>query len=165
MVDLIGIVQKIAAGSAMASRMAAWRSNGEKVVFTNGCFDLIHRGHIDYLYRASQLGDRLVVGLNSDRSVRTLKGATRPYQDELSRAMLLASMFYVDAVVLFDEETPYSLIGALVPDILVKGSDYRAEDIVGYDIVTAAGGRVVTMDYLEGFSTTAIAQRIRGEVR
>jgi len=142
-------------------RLADWRSSGDRVVFTNGCFDLIHRGHIDYLSRAASLGTRLVIGLNSDSSVRRLKGDRRPWQDELSRAMIMAAMFFVDLVVLFEEDTPLQLIGKLMPDVLVKGSDYRAGDIVGYDIVTGNGGEVVTVSYLEGFSTTDIERRIQ----
>ena len=132
----------------------------QKVVFTNGCFDLVHQGHIDYLSKARDLGDVLVVGLNTDASVLRLKGPRRPINDEYSRAMLLASMLFVDYVVLFGEDTPYELIKTLQPDILVKGSDYRPEDIVGYDIVMAKGGRVETLDFLPGFSTTAIEDKI-----
>jgi len=131
-----------------------------KVVFTNGCFDLVHQGHIDYLSKARDLGDVLVVGLNTDASVRRLKGPRRPINDEYSRALLLASMLFVDYVVFFGEDTPYELIKTLQPDILVKGSDYRPEDIVGYDIVMAKGGRVETLDFLPGFSTTAIEDKI-----
>ncbi|MBR4803943.1 MAG: D-glycero-beta-D-manno-heptose 1-phosphate adenylyltransferase [Bacteroidales bacterium] len=133
---------------------------GRKVVFTNGCFDLVHQGHIDYLSKARDLGDMLVVGLNTDASVRRLKGPRRPINDEYSRALLLASMVFVDYVVLFDEDTPYELIKAVQPDVLVKGSDYKPEDIVGYDIVMAKGGRVATLDFLPGFSTTAIECKI-----
>jgi rfaE bifunctional protein nucleotidyltransferase chain/domain len=145
----------------IAAKISEWKQKGEVIVFTNGCFDVIHRGHIDYLSKARMLGSRLVIGLNSDASVRRIKGANRPLQDETSRALILASMFFVDAVVLFDDDTPYELIRTVKPDVLVKGSDYRAEEIVGYDIVTALGGRVETLDYLEGYSTTAIEQRIR----
>lgn len=131
-----------------------------KVVFTNGCFDLVHQGHIDYLSKARDLGDVLVVGLNTDASVRRLKGPRRPINDEYSRALLLASMLFVDYVVLFGEDTPYELIKTLQPDILVKGSDYKPENIVGYDIVMAKGGRVETLDFLPGFSTTSIEDKI-----
>lgn len=133
---------------------------GRKIVFTNGCFDLVHQGHIDYLSKARDLGDMLVVGLNTDASVRRLKGPRRPINDEYSRALLLASMVFVDYVVLFDEDTPYELIKAVQPDVLVKGSDYKPEDIVGYDIVTSKGGKVETLDFLPGFSTTAIERKI-----
>ena len=136
----------------------------KKVVFTNGCFDLVHQGHIDYLSKARDLGDMLVVGLNTDASVRRLKGPRRPINDQYSRALFLASMMFVDYVVLFDEDTPYELIKAVQPDVLVKGSDYKPEDIVGYDIVTAKGGKVETLDFLPGFSTTAIERKIaKGE--
>lgn len=134
--------------------------SGSKVVFTNGCFDLVHQGHIDYLSKARDLGDVLVVGLNTDASVRRLKGPHRPVNNEYSRALLLAAMVFVDYVVFFDEDTPYELIKIVQPDILVKGSDYRPEDIVGYDVVTAKGGRVETLDFLPGFSTTAIERKI-----
>jgi len=153
--------QKCIPGHLIAGTISAWKSEGEVIVFTNGCFDLIHRGHIDYLSKARALGSRLVIGLNSDASVRRIKGSGRPLQDETSRALILAAMFFVDAVVFFDEDTPYALIKTVQPDVLVKGSDYLAEEIVGYDIVTASGGRVETLDYLEGYSTTAIEQRIR----
>lgn len=140
-----------------------WREEEENIVFTNGCFDLIHRGHIDYLAKAAGLGTKLIIGLNTDASVQRIKGAARPFQDEMSRAMVLASFFFTDAVVLFDEDTPYNLIREITPDILVKGADYNPEDIVGYDLVTSAGGLVKTLEYLPGYSTTAIMNRIREE--
>lgn len=133
----------------------------EKIVFTNGCFDIIHKGHADYLAKARSLGDFLVVGLNTDASVkRQKKSSERPINDEQSRAFVLASMHVVDAVVLFDEDTPYELIKALQPDVLVKGADYKPEDIVGSDIVRARGGEVVTIELTEGFSTTALVNKI-----
>lgn len=150
------VKQKIVTPEQLRSKL----STGSKVVFTNGCFDLVHQGHIDYLSKARNLGDVLVVGLNTDASVRRLKGPRRPINDQQSRALLLASMVFVDYVVFFDDDTPYQLIKAVQPDILVKGSDYRPEDIVGYDIVTAKGGRVETLDFLPGFSTTAIERKI-----
>lgn len=137
-----------------------WRKAGDVVVFTNGCFDLVHRGHIDSLAKAAEFGDRLIVGLNSDNSVRLLKGETRPLVDQQSRAVLLASMLMVDAVVLFEEETPYNLIKSLLPDVLVKGSDYRLEEIAGHDVVLAAGGKVERIELTEGFSTSDIIQKI-----
>ena len=133
---------------------------GKKIVFTNGCFDLLHLGHIDYLAKASDLGDILIVGLNTDNSVRTLKGKDRPINDEHSRATLMAALSFVDAVILFDERTPYNLIKAVEPDILVKGSDYKTEDIVGHEIVQAKGGKVITIDLLPGYSTTLIEDKI-----
>ena len=138
-----------------------WKQAGETVVFTNGCFDLVHRGHIDSLAKAADLGDRLIVGLNSDASVKLLKGENRPLVDQQSRAILLASLLMVDAVVLFDEETPYELIRSIVPDILVKGAEYQLEEIVGFDIVLAAGGRVERIELTEGFSTTDLIQKIK----
>jgi len=137
-----------------------WKQAGETVVFTNGCFDLVHRGHIDSLAKAADLGNRLIVGLNSDISVKLLKGENRPLIDQQSRAILLASLLMVDAVVLFDEETPYELIRSVVPDVLVKGSEYLVEEITGFDIVLAAGGRVERIELTEGFSTTDLIQRI-----
>lgn len=150
------VKQKIVTSEQLRNKLFT----GSKVVFTNGCFDLVHQGHIDYLSKARNLGDVLVVGLNTDASVRRLKGSRRPINDQQSRALLLASMVFVDYVVFFDDDTPYQLIKAVQPDILVKGSDYRPEDIVGYDIVTAKGGRVETLDFLPGFSTTAIERKI-----
>jgi D-glycero-beta-D-manno-heptose 1-phosphate adenylyltransferase len=157
------IGQKIISISDIAILAQQWRAEEENIVFTNGCFDLIHRGHIDYLAKAASLGTKLVIGLNTDSSVRRLKGSPRPYQDEISRAMILGSFFFTDAVVLFDEETPYNLIREVMPDILVKGSDYVAEEIVGYDIVIGHGGKVMTLDYLPGYSTTSIVERIQSK--
>lgn len=137
-----------------------WQETGEKIVFTNGCFDLVHRGHVEYLAKAADLGQRLVVGLNTDASVSRLKGPTRPLVDQDSRAILMAAFAFVDLVVFFDEDTPYELIKAIQPDILVKGSDYRPESIVGYDIVTGRGGKVETIDFVEGFSTTRLIEKI-----
>lgn len=140
-----------------------WRFKDEKIVFTNGCFDIIHRGHLEYLAKASDMGSKLIIGVNTDLSVRTLKGDTRPIIDEYSRCQLLASLAYVDMVILFGEQTPYELIKYVQPDILVKGSDYNAEDIVGYDIVKAKGGEIKTLDFLEGFSSTKIIDKIKSE--
>ncbi len=155
------LLKKIPEPVELAFLLAYWRFRDYKVVFTNGCFDLIHLGHIDYLAKAADLGDILVVGLNTDASTRRLKGPTRPINDEHARALVLASMSFVTTVVLFDEDTPYNLIKAIQPDILVKGADYKPEEIVGYDIVTAKGGKVVTIDYLPGYSTSLIEKRIR----
>lgn len=137
------------------------RPREESLVFTNGCFDLLHAGHVLYLHQARGLGDRLVVGLNSDRSVRRLKGAGRPLVGEKDRALVLASLASVDAVTLFDEGTPAELIGELLPDVLVKGGDYTPEEVVGSEAVRAAGGRVEIVPFVEGRSTTALLQRIR----
>lgn len=145
----------------LLQKLALWNAGGEKVVFTNGVFDLVHRGHVDYLAKARDLGDRLIIGVNTDASVSKLKGPHRPIQDEYSRMLILASFEFVDAVILFGDPTPYELINMVQPDVLVKGSDYKAEDIVGYDIVTAKGGHVRTIDFIPGFSTSLIEQKIK----
>ncbi len=145
--------------------VTGWQKAGEKVVFTNGCFDIVHRGHIEYLAKAAEKGDRLILGLNTDSSVQRLKGPSRPIVDEESRAILLAAMSFISLVVLFDEDTPYELIKSVQPDILVKGADYNPEDIVGYDIVTGRGGSVETITFVEGFSTTNIVEQIAKEVK
>lgn len=146
---------------ALQQQVLAWQDDGHRVVFTNGCFDILHRGHVDYLAKAADCGQRLVIGVNTDVSVSKLKGPHRPIQDEQSRLQILASLQCVDAVVLFDEETPYELIRLLQPDVLVKGSDYQPENIVGYDVVTAKGGEVKTLDFIQGFSTSAIERKIK----
>ena len=141
--------------------MDVWKYMGLKTIFTNGCFDIIHYGHIDYLARAASLGGKLVIGLNTDASVSKLKGPNRPVQDEKSRALILAALQFVDAVILFDEETPKELISFLIPDILVKGSDYSIDQIVGADVVLNNGGRVETMDFVPGYSTSKIIEKIK----
>jgi D-beta-D-heptose 7-phosphate kinase/D-beta-D-heptose 1-phosphate adenosyltransferase len=140
----------------------SWRGEGLSVVFTNGCFDLLHAGHVALLEAARREGDRLLVGLNSDRSVGELKGPDRPILPESERAETLAALECVDGVVIFDQPTPAELIRALLPDVLVKGSDWGDGEIVGRDIVEAAGGRVVRVPLVEGRSTTALVGRIRG---
>ena len=136
------------------------RSKGKKIVFTNGCFDLIHPGHIRYLYKAKNLGDFLIVAINSDHSIERIKGKKRPIMDEKSRAEIVASLSCVDAVVTFNEDTPENLISILVPDVLVKGADWDEEEIVGADIVKDAGGKVVTIPYIQGYSTSSIIEKI-----
>jgi D-beta-D-heptose 7-phosphate kinase/D-beta-D-heptose 1-phosphate adenosyltransferase len=138
------------------------RRSGRTIVFTNGVFDLLHPGHVRYLRRARELGDLLIVGLNADASVRRNKGPGRPINPEEERAELIAALDCVDAVVVFDEETPDAIVKALQPDVLVKGADWPADQIVGRDTVEARGGRVVLMPVEQGFSTTAIVQRVRG---
>jgi rfaE bifunctional protein nucleotidyltransferase chain/domain len=140
----------------LSQRIAMWRFQNKKVVFTNGCFDILHRGHIEYLSKARDLGDVLVVGLNTDSSVKRIKGENRPVQDEASRAQILASLRFVEAVILFDEDTPFELISMIKPDVLVKGGDYTEETIVGADIVKANGGQVVTIPLTAGYSTSRI---------
>jgi rfaE bifunctional protein nucleotidyltransferase chain/domain len=142
-------------------KVAEWKAKGERVVFTNGTFDLLHLGHVDYLEKARNLGARLVVGMNTDASVKSYKGSARPLQDEQSRARVLASLQFVDLVVPFAEETPLDVISALIPDVLVKGSDYLAENIVGADVVQKGGGEVKTIEFVSGYSTTRIIERIK----
>jgi rfaE bifunctional protein nucleotidyltransferase chain/domain len=151
---------KIFTLESLEIRLLQWRKQNIKIVFTNGCFDILHLGHVDYLSKAADLGDVLVLGLNTDASVSRIKGPDRPVNDEVSRSFIMASLEFVDAVVLFDEPTPYHLIHIVQPDVLVKGKDYNAEDVVGYDIVTAKGGIVETIDLVEGYSTTSIIQKI-----
>jgi D-glycero-beta-D-manno-heptose 1-phosphate adenylyltransferase len=140
-----------------------YASLGKKVVFTNGCFDILHKGHILYLSEASELGDILVIGINSDSSVKRLKGASRPVNKENDRALVVAALGFVDNVVIFSEDTPYNLIKLLEPDILVKGGDWQIADIVGNDIVTAKGGKVLSLRYVEGYSTTGVLARMGEE--
>jgi len=154
------IKNKIVSRDGAAAMVNSWKSQGLKVVFSNGCFDIVHAGHVDYLSKARDLGDKLIIGLNSDDSVRRLKGKGRPVQDENARAALLAAFSFVDAVVVFDEDTPFELISTLIPDILVKGSDYSVENIVGADVVLKNGGKVETIDFLEGYSTSSIIDKI-----
>ena len=157
------IKNKIVLADDLRAIMDKEQAAGRKFAFSNGCFDLVHQGHIDYLSKSRDLADYLIIGLNSDASVRRLKGPRRPINDEYSRALMLASFVFVDYVVLFADDTPYNLIKTLQPDILIKGSDYKVEDIVGYDIVMARGGKVATLDFVPGFSTSLIEQRILQE--
>ncbi|MBT8762545.1 D-glycero-beta-D-manno-heptose 1-phosphate adenylyltransferase [Desulfohalobiaceae bacterium Ax17] len=137
------------------------RLTDKKIVFTNGCFDLLHPGHVDYLERAKALGDVLVVGLNSDESVRRLKGPKRPINPEMDRALVLAGLGCVNFVIIFSEDTPYNLIKAVQPDVLVKGGDWPIDKIVGKDIVLAKGGEVKSLDFLPGYSTTSLIDKIK----
>ena len=149
--------------------LSEWRNQNKSCVFTNGVFDIIHKGHIDYLYKASQLGDKLILGLNADSSVKRLgKGDDRPINVEKDRAYLLAAFFFIDAVILFDSDTPYQLISIIKPDVLVKGGDYdpAAKEgdkkyIVGSDLVLSSGGKVDVIPFLPGYSTTSLIQKIR----
>ena len=147
---------KIFDHAVLGNRVAMWRFLNNKIVFTNGCFDILHRGHIEYLSQARDKGAVLVIGLNNDASVKRIKGEGRPVQDEMTRALVLASLRFVDAVVLFDEDTPYELIKFVQPDVLVKGADYTENTIIGADIVKANGGEVVTIPIVEGYSTSLI---------
>lgn len=142
------------------STLNQWRFKNEKIVFTNGCFDIVHKGHIEYLAQAAALGTKLVIGLNTDASVKKLKGENRPINNQEARAILLSALIFVDKVVLFDEDTPYELIKYIQPDILVKGKDYKPENIIGYDIVRNKGGEIITIDLTAGYSTTSILSKI-----
>lgn len=152
---------KIITLDTLSQLRKTWAKNGETVVFTNGCFDILHRGHVDYLNKAASLGTKLIVAVNSDKSVSTIKSPSRPIQDENSRSEIIAALGCVDAVIIFNEDTPYELLKIIVPDILVKGADYKPEEIVGYDIVTGNGGKVLTIDFLPGYSTSLIEKKIK----
>ncbi|MDB5261856.1 MAG: D-glycero-beta-D-manno-heptose 1-phosphate adenylyltransferase [Adhaeribacter sp.] len=156
---------KILTRPELEKQVAAWKGEGLRVVFTNGCFDLLHLGHVDYLEKAKALGDKLLVAVNTDASVRRLKGPERPLQDEMSRARIMASLLFIDVVILFDEETPYDLIKAVMPDILVKGDDYAIQNIVGQDIVLENGGEVKTIQLVKGYSTSGIVEKIRSKTK
>ncbi len=138
-----------------------WKKSGETIVFTNGVFDILHQGHLDLLKFCKTLGHRLLVGLNTDRSVRRLKGEERPIHPESLRSELMASLYYVDGVTLFDEDTPLTVIQTLMPDYLVKGGDYIPADVVGYQILEESGGQVVIFNFLEGHSTTNTIEKIK----
>lgn len=153
-------IKKISSLSAALIQVEAWKANGQKIVFTNGCFDLLHPGHIHILNEAKDLGDRLIIGLNSDASVRRLKGPSRPILTEHDRASLLGSLDSVDLVLIFEEDTPEELIKNLEPDILVKGSDYRIQDVVGQEIVKSYGGQVQLIPIMHGYSTTNITKKV-----
>ena len=158
---MIHSTSKIINPPDLAALIEGWRQNGEKIVFTNGCFDLLHLGHIDYLEKTRTLGTKMIVGLNADKSVGRLKGSYRPLQDQISRARILAALEVVDAVVLFEEDTPENLIKQVVPDVLVKGDDYTVEEIVGHDFVRENGGEVKTVPFLEGYSTSELIKKAR----
>lgn len=138
------------------------KKSGRKLVFTNGCFDILHKGHAEYLKEAKALGDVLVVGVNSDRSVKKLKGESRPVNNENDRAFMLDNLKSVDYVIIFDEDTPYELIKEIVPDLLVKGGDWKENEIVGSDIVRDNGGKVVSLMFVDGYSTTKILNKVTG---
>jgi D-glycero-beta-D-manno-heptose 1-phosphate adenylyltransferase len=154
---------KIKDSKAAAEQVAAWQVEGLRVVFTNGCFDLLHFGHIHYLNAARQLGDKLVVGLNSGASVSRLKGPSRPVNDDQTRLHVMAALEMVDLVVVFEEDTPLQLISALLPDLLVKGGDYQPEHIVGADLVTARGGQVLVLPFQDGYSSTKLIERMTND--
>lgn len=155
------IHDKIMSREEIARQVCIWKLISKRIVFTNGCFDILHAGHLDLLSKAAMLGDVMIVGLNSDASVHRLKGAERPVNQEQFRAELLSHLQMVDAVVVFEEDTPLELIRTVQPDVLVKGGDYHAEDVVGYEDVTSGGGRVEIIPLVEGLSTSALIERIR----
>jgi rfaE bifunctional protein nucleotidyltransferase chain/domain len=155
------IKNKIFTYESLKWQLGVWRFLQNRIVFTNGCFDIIHYGHIDYLSKAADEGDILIIGLNTDDSVRKLKGNNRPLVGEAERSFILASLRFVDAVILFNEETPYELIRYVQPDVLIKGSDYSIDEIVGSDIVISKGGEVKTIDFVPGYSTSGIINKIK----
>ncbi len=153
------IKSKILTKEALLPFLHVLKLKSKKIVFSNGCFDILHRGHVEYLAKAASHGNALIIGLNSDESVKRLKGPNRPVQDQNSRALVMASLHFVDYVVLFDEDTPYELIDFIKPHVLVKGSDYKEDEIVGADIVKKNKGKVITIDLVEGYSTSSIIER------
>jgi len=153
--------EKIVSLETAVNKRNQWKQSSEKVVFTNGCFDILHLGHVDYLEKARQLGNRLILGLNTDASIRRLKGKDRPMVAEHARARVIAALAFVDLVVLFEEDTPLCLIEQLRPDILVKGDDYTIENIVGAEFVISNGGSVETVPLVKGFSTTQLIEKIK----
>ncbi|RFZ95030.1 D-glycero-beta-D-manno-heptose 1-phosphate adenylyltransferase [Mucilaginibacter conchicola] len=157
------LLDKITTLPQLQQTIAAWKSEGKKVVFTNGVFDLLHLGHVTYLAKAADLGDKLIIGLNTDASVKRLKGENRPVNDQSNRAAILASLFFVDAVVLFEDDTPRDLIAQLLPDVLVKGADYTVDQIAGAKEVLANGGEVKTITLVDGYSSTSIINRIKAQ--
>ncbi len=157
------IKEKIVEWPLLKKMLAVWRFKNQKIVFTNGCFDLIHQGHIHLLTTAGSFGDVLIVGLNTDASIAKMKPG-RPIQDQHSRSLIMASFAFVDAVILFDEETPYELIEKIQPNVLVKGGDYKPEDVVGKEYVEKHGGKVELVNYAEGFSTTNMLLKITGDL-
>jgi rfaE bifunctional protein nucleotidyltransferase chain/domain len=152
---------KILDWEAARDQVRKWQDQGLEVVFTNGCFDLLHYGHLQYLAEASDLGDRLVIGLNSRESVSRLKGAHRPIHDDQTRLFQLAALSFVDAIVIFEQDTPAKLIASLVPDLLVKGGDYQVKEIVGSETVLDHGGQVRSLEFVPGYSTTRIEEKIK----
>ena len=158
------LLGKVVDLAKLTSIVQDWKSEDKVIVFTNGVFDLLHIGHITYMAKAAELGDKLIIGLNADNSVRRLKGPERPVNDQNTRAAILSALFFVDAVVVFEEDTPINLIKTLLPDILVKGADYSVENIVGAKEVLDNGGEVKTINFVEGYSSTSIVERIKKQI-
>jgi len=165
MTSLEKIKNKIHTPETLRLKLGEWRFRDKKIVFTNGCFDILHLGHIDYLGKAADLGDLLIIGVNTDQSVQKIKGPNRPINNEEQRTHLLASLLFVDAVILFDEETPDELIKLVQPQVLVKGGDYTADKVVGADYVTAHGGFVHIIPLFSGYSTTLTEEKIKNSPR
>ena len=155
------IESKICSRTELNKLIAIWRLQSQSIVFTNGCFDVLHRGHLEYLAEAASLGNKLIIGLNEDQSVLRLKGPGRPVNSFTDRALAIASLHVTDAVCGFQEDTPYDLIREVMPDILVKGGDYVESQIVGADLVKSAGGRIAIINFTEGYSTTSFLDKIR----
>ena len=154
------IESKIFSRQDLVKKTNTWKNSGSTIVFTNGCFDILHYGHVNYLAKARSLGDKLIIGLNSDASVKRLKGKDRPINDQVARANILASLLVVDAVVVFDEDTPKDIIELLSPNVLVKGGDYCFEDIVGADFIVKNGGKVEVIPTVDGFSSSNIINKL-----
>ncbi len=161
MSNLEGIIGKIYLLDDLKTQLKNWRVNGDIIVFTNGCFDILHKGHVEVLAKTADLGNRLIIGLNSDSSVKLLKGENRPINDENARALLLSALTFVDAVVLFSQQTPKQLIAEIRPNILAKGGDYSISEIAGHDIVQQDGGKVISIPLTDGFSSTNIIDKIK----
>tara|TARA_B100000780_G_scaffold55304_1_gene34759 strand:- start:717 stop:1208 length:492 start_codon:yes stop_codon:yes gene_type:complete len=161
MSHLKDINSKIYNLDTLTTQVEQWKKSGNKIVFTNGCFDIIHRGHIEVLASTADLGNKLIIGLNSDQSIQNIKGEGRPIIDEQSRAILLAALSFVDAIILFSQDTPLKLIGALLPNVLAKGGDYEIENIVGHEIVQQNGGKVKLVPFIDGYSSTSIIKKIK----
>ncbi|MFA6079824.1 MAG: D-glycero-beta-D-manno-heptose 1-phosphate adenylyltransferase [Candidatus Omnitrophota bacterium] len=157
------MIAKIKSARGLANTLSRLQAKGKKIVFTNGCFDIIHSGHIKYLAKARSLGDVLVVGLNSDLSIKAIKGDSRPLNNEKARALVLSALYFVDYVAIFGEDTPERLIKQLKPDILVKGGDWKVKDIVGGEFVISRGGKVLSIPFVKGFSTTSIIRKMSGK--
>jgi len=157
---LENIQNKIISRSDLPKIITLIKAQNKKIVFSNGCFDLVHRGHVEYLAKAADLGNIFILGLNTDASVQRLKGKSRPLQDEYARSVLMAGFSFINYIVLFDEDTPFELINEIVPDVLVKGDDYKIEDVVGYETVINNGGSVQTIELTKGYSTSIIVDKI-----
>ena len=155
------LFSKLYTKETIATVIEDWKTNNQKIVFTNGCFDILHRGHVEYLAKAKDLGTKLIIGLNTDDSVKRLgKAPDRPINNEETRAIVLSALECVDAIILFNEDTPLQLIEFILPNVLVKGSDYKVENIIGYKAITENGGEVKTIDFVQGFSTTSILKKL-----